>query len=581
MSDMTAKVRGFRGCASADILLKGVTLVAGLNGQGKTSLLQAVGAAAANAPIPFFKSDRPDSTLLAKKDAAQLVNDSGDIGGIRLISDDGAIQLGWPSLDYETKGAPPQISRVAAGLITPLDMPDAPRAAFFQSLLQTTPTSAELVAALTDKKQVGLVPKKDDELNDQPIIDELVDKVEIGTYDAAHDFVKTNGAKLKGRWEEATGVRFGANKDDWTPEGWTDDLDEVSVEALEEQLASHKQARDDLFGQAAVDDAKMTELRENAQREQTTHALYEDAMRKAVGASKTVQEARGLLKGKAAVPRLTACCECAALLQITVGEDGSVSVAPSAMTKEQADKALAELKEAQEELEAAEQYLRECAATEADARATWNRYKGAAKLLVDAEGRTGESDGYAAAVTKVTALERAIAMVKTKRRATSLHAKILLHNKIIEVLAPTGLRQKKLVEAIAAFNTLLEGICEGAGFDPVVLHQDLTATYAGRSYFLSSASQQWRCRVAVQIATAVKEEAPLTIIDGADILDGEAREGFLHALIQIAKPVAEAGVDMKFLVAMTLPRQESMPPLGKINKGNSYWMEAGTIATSA
>ena len=43
---LQAKVRGFRGCERADIEIDPISLLAGLNGAGKSSICQAIAAAA-------------------------------------------------------------------------------------------------------------------------------------------------------------------------------------------------------------------------------------------------------------------------------------------------------------------------------------------------------------------------------------------------------------------------------------------------------------------------------------------------------------------------------------------------------
>lgn len=583
---MQASVKYFRGVDDISINIAGVTLIAGHNGVGKSSLLQAIQAAATGAAVPFFKSEKPDSPLITKKDAKELVHDGQEIGGIRLKTDDGAMQIGWPSLDVESKGAPVQISRVAAGIITPLDMEPKDRAAFFARLLETEPTKDELVEALT-AKEVGLVPASgpgDDERNDQDGIDELVEKVEIGGYDGAHDYVKTNGAKLKGRWEEVTRKRYGVSKSDWLPEGWTEEFAAADPAALEEQLAEARHARDNIAVQTAVDAAALQQLQENAQKEQTAKALYDDATHKAIAASKNKQDAAELLAKAKKFPRLIACKHCGGMLQVVAGDDGSISAEESALTQADVDKALAALTEAQSDFDVASAAYQAASKTESDALAQWNQLKGSKQKYADAArvegGDGGDADARAEAEGAVQAIEAKLEMVKTKARADRLHASIVLHVKIIDVLAPTGLRQKKLKAALDDFNTLLGGTCAGAGFDPVQLRDDLSVTYGARPYLLASKSQQWRCRVAVQLATAVREHAPLAIIDDADILDSAAREGFLQSLITLSKPEEEDGADMKVLVGMTLPKPESAPPLGKLKLGATYWLEQGKVANS-
>ena len=78
--------------------------------------------------------------------------------------------------------------------------------------------------------------------------------------------------------------------------------------------------------------------------------------------------------------------------------------------------------------------------------------------------------------------------------------------------------------------------------------------------------ERWRARVVMQLALARIENAPLVVIDRADILDQEGRNG-LFALPHKLKIPA--------LVAMTMKKPQRFPDLPRLVGWRSYRCEAG------
>ncbi|NIQ69350.1 MAG: hypothetical protein GTN94_22770 [Candidatus Aminicenantes bacterium] len=84
---------------------------------------------------------------------------------------------------------------------------------------------------------------------------------------------------------------------------------------------------------------------------------------------------------------------------------------------------------------------------------------------------------------------------------------------------------------------------------------------------LCSASEKFQARAVLQLALGKMEGAQLILIDGADIIVGDERNGLFSAILRADQPA---------IVFMSLPRREAMPAMNKIG-GAAYWIEKGEL----
>jgi hypothetical protein len=161
--------------------------------------------------------------------------------------------------------------------------------------------------------------------------------------------------------------------------------------------------------------------------------------------------------------------------------------------------------------------------------------------------------------------QRDLEAFRQKREADDLAERIRDNDLVLGILAPDGLRAKKLARILEIFNRSLEPLCQAAEWRPVLIDAAMTLTYGGRPYMLLSTSEQYRVRAVLQVRMA-QQGSEMVVIDEADILDGTMREG-LFAMI------AESGLSA--LVCMTLSRRAQMPDLAAAELGASYWIEDG------
>lgn len=153
-------------------------------------------------------------------------------------------------------------------------------------------------------------------------------------------------------------------------------------------------------------------------------------------------------------------------------------------------------------------------------------------------------------------------------RARSLHQQIETALAVADILAPTGLRQAKLGEALAMVNDELAAVCRASGWLLVQVTPDLEITYGGRPFSVASGSGKWRARALLQIAIARQDGSQYVILDEADVCDRTNRE----ALFKVLKSTGVTAI-----VAMTIGDRKGVPDLAAAGYGLGYWINAGKV----
>ena len=187
----------------------------------------------------------------------------------------------------------------------------------------------------------------------------------------------------------------------------------------------------------------------------------------------------------------------------------------------------------------------------------------------------------AAIQTAKDALSHAQACVDAfdaKIRADKLHGDLVKNDKLIKILAPDGLRRRKLAGKLDEFNVLLNAISTTAAWPVVRIDEKLDCHYGTRPIWGASKSGQWRARTVIQIAMAQIDKSVAVILDEADMLDSRGRNGLFKAL-EGASAVGDAiAGGLGAIVCMTFSKREQMPDLAKAGLGHSYWIEDGILA---
>jgi len=545
---MRITIENYRGVERAEIDVSGLALVAGANASGKTSIAQAVAAALVGVPIPL--------TGLRKSDAGMLVRSGAAQGRVAVRGDSGEAVVTWPDAKVVTEGRPPNASAIAAGLESVATMRREDRAKALAPYLDAEPTKDDLAAALPDLSQEHL--------------DKLWDAISINGWDGAHGQARDKGVNLKGRWEQVTGERYGSKKAaTWLPADWDEALEATSEQTLQDSIAQEREFLEAAIAAHAVDDEKRREMEAMAARipEIAKQVRKLDLAQQEVKAR--IYEARNELQAmpEAAAPETQPCPHCGKDLVV---DGGKIALPPKDLpTPAEIETRQAAVDAKRKEIGALEDEHTKALAAWKDAERDLAAATKAKAELENAPEPEGEPQDVEECRERVRRAEARLRAFLAKREADRIHAAIEANQQVIDVLAPAGLRARKLAEAVRRFNAeALAPLCRAAGWGAVALDDALEPTYAGRPYPLLSASEQYRVRATLQVAMARLDRSDVVVLDAADILDKQGRNGLLWMLIATGVPA---------LVGMTIADPEKTPPpdLAASGRGATYWIESG------
>lgn len=549
---MEIKVQNFMGCAEADIKLEPMALVVGGNYQGKSSLCRAVRAAVTGNVLPFG---------LKKTAAAMLVRTGAAKATVEIAGEDGRAQVEWPRADHESKGAPPTASACAVGLENLPDLPPREQAPWLMELIGGAPSRDDLAAALSDID----LPSS--------LVEDLWSRIEVDGWEKAHIRSRDRGREIKAQWNLVTSQDWGVKKGAaWTPADWSDELTAMSESDLIAANSAAQAEYDDAIGNQAVTDSDRERWAAEAAKIDHLKPALAEAKAASDDAQKALEKAQMELAGLPVVQGAngTPCPWCAQRVQVTKNKYGQPELAKfeQKQTKEEIDDAMKKRKVGEDAVATVRADWSEKRGAEIEIESGIKAALAAAKNLQEAQEKQGVD---AATVSqRKNALDRSAARLaawRSKTQADRLHDKIVLNGKIVDVLAPTGLRQQWLSDRLEGLNTSLSELTKVAGWEEVKINTDASVELAGRPFLLLSESEQYRARVALQVVAAQYDGSKILIIDGADILDPRGRAGLFKAL---------AHAEIPALVAMTT-KPDKVPDLSAMGAGQVYHIEKGVI----
>lgn len=549
-------VRDYRGIERADVELAPICLAAGMNEQGKSCLAQAARAALAGVAIPI--------PGIAKKDAKLLVRDGAERGTVSAALDGKeARAIEWPKCDIGTTEGGIYASQFAVGLRHLFDLDDMERASVLAGYINSVPDVSDLAGALAD---IGYGEKAVDGLWKSVAGPDGWD----GTYKKARE----HSTKLKGQWEGVTGEKYGSKKGEtWAPEGWGDDPDGLAGHVSREDLvATVDQKETELertIGRRAVADANLDALREEAKR---VPELEKQEAKAREEKTQLFEAHRALqVKTLGPVPQPPmACPKCSAALALD--KDGTALIEATDVTtakqvtaakKARTDHAQA-VEKARAEFDVAYAEHQKIHAQLVDARKAAIQVD---KLSQHGEGSATDAD-VEAARERLAQAEQSLKSFDAKAQADKLHSDVVRNDKLAAILAPDGLRRRKLAAGLEEFNANLAELSAAAKWPTVRIDENLAAHYGTRPVWAASASGQWRARVVAQVAMAKMDGSAAVVIDEADILDAKGRNGLVSML---------KTSEVKALVCMTANRPDLVPDLAAAGLGRSYWLAAGVV----
>jgi hypothetical protein len=565
-----------------------VTLFAGRNGSGKSSIQEAV-------RMAICQDNVRDVTI--KKEFGKLVHGDAKAGGAMIGIDndpDKAFAFNMPKGDF----VGPEITesmRVALNGQRFARMTADERRTFLFGLTKLKPNAATVKVRMMAAKWSCEEAK----------IDAVMPLLRTG-FPSVCDHAKSKATEAKGAWRALTGETYGAVKAPaWEapvpdlPEG---DLPHLvttvagldrNIATLNESLGAIKNAarktQEDATRRASLAEAagKVDNLRDLIERNKVDIAEYEPgvvALRERAAGSGKLTMADELAHFLASLPIPTLGKEweesANAILRRYEATGGDYGVAAGKVDHEaqaalpEREKGLALLKSRasnlQRDLDSAMQ-----AKGQFDALAPAGDAVDASAEIAEVEGMlaTARADRTKAENQRldiVTATEKRAAAASKTAQALAHHNDVTAWTKVADALAPDGIPAEMLLDALQPVNAALEQAAIDTEWMQVVIAPDMSITAAGRPYQLLSESEQWRTDAMIAEVVAEISGLRILMLDRFDVLDMPGRAQCLEWLDSLA---FNDVVDTVLLFG-TL----KAPPDNLADTITAYWVEGGLIA---
>lgn len=548
-----------------------VLLVAGHNGAGKSSLLDAICHAFTGKPRRVAQKQHMNQLITegAKKGEARVewldAANEAQVCGVALPSGKGSPLTDSPFLPYV----------LDASLFASLDSKERRKVLFELSGASASP--AEVGKRLEAK---GL---------DLKLFEKVKPLLRTG-FPTAVEQAKAYASEARGAWKAITGENYGSEKAiDWAPElvaaVVTDDQVEEarkSLQLLEDDLSeaqqtlgANKQDRQAADGRAQRI-AKLRELVDLEPRRRnklTTDEQSQDEWSEKVMAAE--------LASSGSVPHQPLTCP---HYQGAVDLQAGTLVVhqpPEKIADAEAAKRLPEYREylasAQRAVANSQRDLDECLAAAEQIKALEAESASApsAEAITNGEQAINElRQTRDASRAKLVALQEALEAAAQREasiaKAQAAHQDVVAWTGMADALSPTGIPAEILADAIGPVNDTLKRLAGTAGWSPVEISPDIDVTYGGRLYGLLSESEHWRCDATIALAIATISGLRLALLDRFDVLDLPSRG---QAIALMRAVTLDREID-SVVVAGTLKE-----PMAKTPEWlQAVWIDGGHIA---
>ncbi len=560
-SIQTSNVLGAR---AIDVQLpKPVTLFAGKNGAGKSSLQEAIRMAMTGESV----------RVGLKKDYGALVTEGQESGFVEVETADASYSVVLPSGKGLHSENPMLPFVLDAQRFARMD--DKERRTFLFGLMGVKLDGASVTQRMLDK---GLDGKK---------VEQIAPFLRAG-FDAAQKEAAAKARDAKASWKTATGGEtWGKDKaPKWQPAPLPADAEKagtrhenavVKMKEVEQELGAAQQAlgaakdkvqarqqmaaqRDDLAEKAG----RIDRIKAKLQRDEAEVAEWQakvDETRAKAGVAPVNPKAPGefLLRGLASVTAEFVELTCnhpevewdSSLLnraaahlaeyrklhgEPVVGDAPAQPDAEAVAKLPEYEKALSLVQSAvandKRDLATAEQAAAKLKELDEEAAETIDLEPLQAKVAELTEKR----DGWRADADKYRAVaEQAARRQAVIDQAAALHADVLAWTDIADALAPDGIPGEILAEALGPINDRLHVSAGFAEWEQVVIHSDMRITYGLRDYALISESEKWRTDAMIAEAVSFLAGVKLLVLDRFDVLDLKGREDLLYWLDGMAE----------------------------------------------
>lgn len=553
-----------------------ITIVAGGNGAGKSSVLECVRIALGEDPL----------RVSLKKEYGELVTEGAKNGRVNIV------------IDGETYGVTFPEGKRYGPAETSLYLPyvlDTSRFAAMSEAERRTMLFSLTHCQITGKKVAELLAKRGCHAEKS---EQAIQRQMKGGFPAAVEFAKEQARDRKADWRAITGEAWGATKAaDWKAlapafderklKHVTTQIEAIKSEAdehaqllgrLQEQHRQFKQWKE---GDAARKEqiARLPSLRAKLEcDEKELHSWTEkvQACEQIAGDGPRVGLVHDLARAlRDVLERVTESAPCYDAARATLDAYDAQHGPIDAQADPQAQSRLSEAIKARDLMQrAVENTRRDIAAAEH------------AASLVDSLDipRVGDEE-ISAAQGKVQGLRRELDQLEQERadldraaqaakaaqsnteRAAQFNTDVAEWLAIAEALSPDGIPGEILSAALAPVNDRLRESARATGWRQVALSADMQITAGGRPYALLSESEQWRSDAMLAEMISCLSGLKLLVLDRADLLEPAARPelfGWLHALV-------EGDALDTALVGITLKQR----PSGLLESMTTIWLEDG------
>lgn len=558
-----------------------LTLIAGDNGAGKSSLCESIRLALLGETARGVKH---------KKDWGALVRDGAKKGSIEIAGDGWSTSTTLPAGAVKTGGTVPKGSALECCLTPSLYASMSPndRRAFTLELLQVRMDASAICNKLLARNcSAGK-------------IETLAPIIEKRGHQAAQEFAAGKASDARGEWKAHTGEAYGSQK----AEGWLPTVPtppEGTVNGLQQQIDAVDAEVSGLNQQIGAANATAQTVeglsRRIADAAETArlHARRSDALnaaRKALAeAQETLAHARAKAGGSGPVAHWP-CPECGTILrQAPTGDALQPYTPPEVLADPQARTALPVLERA----------VKLCETSVANAERDVKASDDAATLKVSLEEQLAavpkddvmiDVAGLRAKIAEKQDIRRTLAThqqrirdaetarlnaEQTRDLATAAHRDVEQWVAIAEALQPDGIPGEILAEGIAPMNDALQGFHEAAGgaWPLVQIAPDMGITYGGRQYALCSESEKYRADVMLALAIGDLSGVRFLLLDRVDVLSTAGR----IALIRLCHRLASTAADSPTQVIAAGTFKE--PPKGlPTDTWTVHWMARGSLETT-
>jgi hypothetical protein len=558
-----------------------VILLQGPNKAGKSSAFWAIRSLLLGNPTPDI---RHLAEGWRKADLIELVH--GEQGQASILGefDRGKATMVWPEGTYETQGAVPYCSPTAAGMLSAnlAAMDEKKRAEALGNLLLTRITLEDFRAALPEfpspppPAEEGKAP-----MQDIPAL--LQASTKNKGWKATLDGARANLLGYKHKWQELTGEPWGSQKMlAWRPAGWTPSMEGLTMSAAQaalEAAADADRTASEGVQQTTGEIARLQALAntipgllQQVENAKQTQLQEEEKLAAAV-------EVKGKLPLIVADMKPIACPHCQGEIVVNQRKRGAASWF-TLHKPEEANISEAQLKklrtahqDADQQIENAEAATRRAGIAVLTANNDLDVAQKAEAALQAIEGvDTIKIEAARNQLQKAQANVTMLQQVAQSRKLAKIIGQCL---QIIEALEATGIRKTVMERYLPEFNQELAQISEQLRIPPVLISADGFEVMIGKKRYRNEAdSEQFRCRIALQIATAKIDGSSVVLIDN-DVDMDRAYYG------SVVKALLSRGLDGIISVRAN-PGEK--PPFNTANsrdaairqKVNSYWVEGGT-----